>query len=218
MWHPVFTINEASKVVQHGTLNPTHFTSALRTDQYSSTCTFQEHIMYFPHFWGPKWFFMTTQGLEISWENPRTFKDFSGCMEPWFILADLAQLSKRRLVKQQEGQHPLTGQHAANFRLLANQWAKCRLVTQWRHGCRAMRWSVCNAGASNLGRSLCIQTSREWSYPLPIYWYHSKGNWLRYNSAADSFYIMKICSRLYVLYCWNCPKEDKFSFGSLVGQ
>ena len=28
--------------------------------------------------------------------------------------------------------------------------------------------------------------------PLPIYWYHSKGNWLRYNVAADSFYIMLI--------------------------
>jgi len=40
---------------------------------------------------------------------------------------------------------------------------------------------VCNAGASNAGRSLCIQISRERSYPLPIYWYHSKGNWLPYN-------------------------------------
>jgi len=30
----------------------------------------------------------------------------------------------------------------------------------------------------------CVQISREWSYPLPIYWYHSKGNWLRYNFAA----------------------------------
>jgi len=39
------------------------------------------------------------------------------------------------------------------------------------------------------GRSLCVQISRERSYPLPIYWYHSKGNWLRYNFAADSFYI-----------------------------
>ena len=28
--------------------------------------------------------------------------------------------------------------------------------------------------------------------PLPIYWYHSKGNWMRYNFAADSFYIMKL--------------------------
>ena len=33
------------------------------------------------------------------------------------------------------------------------------------HGCRAMRWSVCNAHASSGGRSLCIQISREWSYP-----------------------------------------------------
>jgi len=113
---------------------------------------------------------------------------------------------------KQEGQHPLTGQHAANFRLLANQWAERRLVTQWRHGCRAMRRSVCNAGATNAGRSLCVQISRERSYPLPTYWYHSKGNWLRYNLAADSFYIMKLCSRLFVLYCRNWPKDDKFSY------
>jgi len=55
---------------------------------------------------------------------------------------------------RQEGQHPLTGQRAANSRLLANQWSVRRLVTQWRHGCCTMRWSVCNAGASNWGRSL----------------------------------------------------------------
>jgi len=112
----------------------------------------------------------------------------------------------------QEGQHPLTGQRAANFRLLANQWAKRRLVTQWRHSCRAMRRTVCNTGASNAGRSLCIQISRERSYPLPTYWYHSKGNWLRYNFAAESFYILKLCSRLFVLYCQNCPKHDKFRY------
>jgi len=45
---------------------------------------------------------------------------------------------------------------------------------------------------------------------LPIYWYHSKGNWLRYNFAADSFYIMKLCSRLFFLYCRNCPNNHKF--------
>jgi len=28
---------------------------------------------------------------------------------------------------------------------------------------------VCNAGASDAGWSLCVQISREWSYPLPIY-------------------------------------------------
>jgi len=98
----------------------------------------------------------------------------------------------------------------ANFRLLANQWAKRRLVTQWRHGCRAMRRSVCNADASNAGWSLCVQISRERSYLLPIYWYHSKGNWLHYNFAAESFYVMKLSSRLFVLYCRNCPKDDKF--------
>ena len=32
---------------------------------------------------------------------------------------------------------------------------------------------------------------------------------MRYNFAADSFYIMKLCSRLFVLYCRNCPKDDK---------
>ena len=65
-----------------------------------------------------------------------------------------------------EGQHPLTGQRAANFRPLANQWSERRLVTQWRHGCRAMRRSVCNAAdASNAGRSLWVQISRERSYP-----------------------------------------------------
>ena len=33
---------------------------------------------------------------------------------------------------------------------------------------------------------------REDVVPLPIYWYHSKGNWLHYNVAADNFYIMLI--------------------------
>ena len=35
---------------------------------------------------------------------------------------------------------------------------------------------------------------------------------MRYNIAADSFYIMKLCSRLFVLYCRNCPKDDKFRY------
>jgi len=58
----------------------------------------------------------------------------------------------------------------------------------------------------------CVQISREQSYPQPIYWYHSKGNGLRYNFAAESFYIMKLFSRLFVLYCRNCPKHDKFRY------
>ena len=39
-------------------------------------------------------------------------------------------------IYKQEGQRPLTGQRAANFRLVANQWADRRVVTQWCHGCR----------------------------------------------------------------------------------
>jgi len=41
-------------------------------------------------------------------------------------------------------------------------------------------------------QSLCVQISRERSYSLPIYWCHSKCNWLCYNFAADSFYVMLI--------------------------
>jgi len=44
--------------------------------------------------------------------------------------------------------------------------------------------------------------------PLPIYWYHLKGNWMLYNFAADSFYIMKFCSRLFLLHCLSRPKYD----------
>jgi len=44
---------------------------------------------------------------------------------------------------------------------------------------------------------------------LPICWYRSKGIWMRYNCAAESFYIMKLCSRLFVLYCRSRPKDDK---------
>ena len=30
-----------------------------------------------------------------------------------------------------------------------------------------------------------------------------------YNFAADSFFIMKLCSRLFVLYCRSRPKDDR---------
>jgi len=29
-----------------------------------------------------------------------------------------------------------------------------------------------------------------------------------YNFVADSFYIMKLCSRLFVLYCRSRPKDE----------
>ena len=41
--------------------------------------------------------------------------------------------------------------------------------------------------------------------PCQYIWYHSKGNWMRYNFAAD---IMKLCSRLFVLHCRSRPKCD----------
>ena len=33
---------------------------------------------------------------------------------------------------------------------------------------------------------------------------------MHYNFAADSFYIMKLCSRLFVLDCRSRPKYDNF--------
>jgi len=30
------------------------------------------------------------------------------------------------------------------------------------------------------------------------------------SATAELLYIMKLCSRLFVLYCRNCPKDDKF--------
>jgi len=96
--------------------------------------------------------------------------------------------------------------------LLANQWAERRLVTQWRHDCRAMRRSVCNAGASNAGRSLCVQISRERSYLQPMYWYHSKGNWLRYNFAAESFYNNETLQQTFRPLVSTFSKNDKFRY------
>jgi len=65
---------------------------------------------------------------------------------------------------------------------------------------------------SGEGRSLTGKISGGRGRPLPIYWCHSKGNWLRYNFVADIFCIMKLCSRLFVLYCRNYPKDDKFRY------
>jgi len=65
---------------------------------------------------------------------------------------------------------------------------------------------VCNVGASNAGWSLCIQMSRERSYPLPIYWYQSKGNWLHYNFATDSFWatVCKTVRPMLSVHCVSC--------------
>ena len=36
--------------------------------------------------------------------------------------------------------------------------------------------------------------------------------WRQAILVAESFYIMKLCSRLFVLYCRSCPKDDKFRY------
>jgi len=134
----------------------------------------------------------------------------SACMEQvWIMWCTLLKIYRQRQPNQwQEGQHPLTGQCAANFRLLANHWAERRLVTQWRHGRRAMRRSVCNAGASNAGRSLCVQILKERSYPC-LYIDTTRKVIDCATTLPLSFYTMKRCNRLFVLYCRNCPKYDK---------
>jgi len=66
-------------------------------------------------------------------------------------------------IKEQESQHPLTARRQFQATGQRVSRTQARLVTQWRHGCPAMRRSVCNAGASNGGRSLCqyIDTTRK---------------------------------------------------------
>jgi len=65
---------------------------------------------------------------------------------------------------------------------------------------RCFQWGSVPLGSDIKGTEL----------PLPIYWYHSKGNnWLRYNFAADSFYVMKLWNRL---QCRNCMKDGKFRY------
>jgi len=69
-------------------------------------------------------------------------------------------------------QHPLTGQRAANFRLLATNQPLSQTQASDAMTSLLPRYEakyMCNAGASNAGQSPCVQTSRELSYPLPIH-------------------------------------------------
>jgi len=60
-----------------------------------------------------------------------------------------------------------------------------------------------------------------WPTCTPFYWFRPSARAIcetvynrqpGYNFAAVSFYIMKLCSRLFVLYCRKCPKDDKFRY------
>jgi len=107
----------------------------------------------------------------LSWKKRLLNSDSSHCIvscnisyvNDWYLVNSINHSYGNS--NKQEGQHLLTGQHASNFRLLANQWAQRRLVTQWRHSCRAIRLSVCNAGVSNAGQSLWVQISRNGATP-----------------------------------------------------
>jgi len=46
---------------------------------------------------------------------------------------------------------------------------------------------TCQNSLPSGGRSLGAKISGGRGRLLPIYWYRSKGNWLRYNYAADNF-------------------------------
>jgi len=50
--------------------------------------------------------------------------------------------------------------------------------------------------------------------PLPIYWffYTTRKAIDCATTLPPRLYIMKLCSRLFVLYCRNCPKDDKFRY------
>jgi len=80
---------------------------------------------------------------------------------------------------------------------------KCNWTSSISYGWGATTENVSKLAAFRRCGSVWAKISGEGVVPLPIYWYHSKGNWLCYNLAADSFYIMKLCSRLLVLYCRN---------------
>ena len=96
---------------------------------------------------------------------------------------------KEYMYMEQEGQHPLTWQRKAKFRLLVNQWAERRLVSsdamtsRLPHceakcvQCRCFQWRSIPLHSDIKGMEL----------PLPIYSYHSKGNWLRYNFCRWQF-------------------------------
>jgi len=76
------------------------------------------------------------------WTDVRTDVPTDGrAFPPLMLLGQLGGVdlinSSNKYIKVQDVL--LTGQRAANFRLLANQSAEHRLVMQRRHGCRAMR-------------------------------------------------------------------------------
>jgi len=71
---------------------------------------------------------------------------------------------------------------------------------------------VWNARASNGGSVPLRADIKGTELPLANILIPLEKQLICYNFAADSFYIMKLCSRLLVPYCRNCMKDDKFKY------
>ena len=141
---------------------------------------------------------------------------------PCIVYIDLGdRLYKKASIRWQESAPPISGYWGVVEPWLMARW-KARVefllivveLIFLSLTVEALQGKMCqkNSLPSEGGGSLWAKISVEGAVPLPIYWYHSKSNWLRYNFAADSFYIMELCSRLLVLYCRNCLKDDKFRY------
>jgi len=69
-----------------------------------------------------------------------------------------------------------------------------------------------NSLSSGGGRSLGAKISGERCRPPANILIPLEMQLIALKFAADSFYIMKLCSSLFVLCCRNCRKDDKFKY------
>ena len=77
----------------------------------------------------------------------------------------------------------------------------------------ALQCKMCqNSMPSGGGRSLGAKISRGSGRPPANILIPLEKQLIAYNFTAERFYIMKLRSRLFVLYCRNCPKDDKFRY------
>jgi len=75
----------------------------------------------------------------------------------------------------------------------------------------ALQGKMCqNSLPSGGGRSLRAKISGEKGRPPENILIPLNRQFSTLQFAVDSFYTMKLCSRLFLLYCRNCPKDDKF--------
>jgi len=99
-------------------------------------------------------------------------------------------------------------------------WIEIFICTTDLYSATADRWSchlpnrnVCATQVlpMGVGRSaLCVQISRDGAPANILIPFERQLIALQF--AADSFYIMKLCITLLVLYCGNCPTDDKFRY------